>query len=260
MTAAESLAGRGIVVTRPALQAASLAAVIEARGGRAIVFPTIEIRDIDDRRALSDLVDRLESFDIAIFVSPNAVNRGLAAIRERRPLPRKLRIAAVGRGSARALERHGVTGVIAPIAGNDSESLLEMPDLREVEGRRVVVFRGAGGRELMRETLEARGAHVEYAECYRRALPAVDAGELVSAWDSPGIAAFVATSGEGLRNLCALLGTRGHERLSRTPVFVTHSRIADTGRELGLQILVLTGASDEEIGTTLARYFADAAR
>lgn len=260
MTKAQPLAGRGIVVTRPARQAASLAAVITAQGGRAIVFPTLEILDVEDRSALSAVIDRLQTFDIAIFVSPNAVERGLAAIRERRLLPRTLRIAAVGRGSARALERVGVTDVIAPVAGNDSESLLELPDLRAVGGKRVVVFRGAGGRELIRETLEARGAHVEYAECYRRARPAADAGELVSAWDSPGIAAFVATSGEGLRNLCAMLGTGGRERLARTPVFVTHPRIAEAGRALGLQILVVTGTSDEEIAGALACYFADPAR
>ena len=259
MTIAQPLAGRGIVVTRPPRQAASLAAVITARGGRAIVFPTMEIRDIDDSRALSDVIDRLESFDIAIFVSPNAVERGLAAIRERRPLPRTLRIAAVGRGSARALEREGVTEVIAPATGNDSESLLELAPLREIEGKRVVVFRGEGGRELIRETLEARGACVEYAECYRRARPHADAGELVSAWDGRGIAAFVATSGEGLRNLCAMLGSSGHERLARTPVFVTHPRIAEAARALGLQIVVVTGASDDEIADALARYFAAAA-
>lgn len=259
MTKAQPLAGRGIVVTRPARQAASLAAIITARGGRPIVFSTIDIRDIDDSRALSDVIDRLESFDIAIFVSPNAVERGLAAIRERRPLPRTLRIAAVGRGSARALEREGVTGVIAPVAGNDSESLLELPPLREIEGKRVVVFRGEGGRELIRETLEARGAFVEYAECYRRARPVADAGELVSAWDGPGIAGFVATSGEGLRNLCAMLGSSGHERLARTPVFVSHPRIAEAARALGLRIVVVTGASDGEIADALARYFAPTA-
>lgn len=259
MSASRPLAGRAIVVTRPERQAAALAALIAARGGRAIVFPTLEIRDIDDSSALSDVIERLECFDIAIFVSPNAVERGLAAIHERRSLPVTLRCAAVGRGSARALARHGVNDVIAPVAGDDSESLLELRDLREVEGKRVVVFRGAGGRELIRETLEARGANVEYAECYRRARPLVDAGELLAAWDSPGIAAFVATSSEGLRNLCAMLGARGQERLIRTPVFVTHPRIAQTGRELGLT-LVVTGTRDEDIADALTRYFAEEAR
>lgn len=260
MTASRPLAGRAIVVTRPQRQAATLAALIAARGGRAIVFPTLEIRDIEDSSALSDVIERLDCFDIAIFVSPNAVERGLAAIRERRGLPVTLRCAAVGRGSARALEREGIKDVIAPVAGDDSESLLELPDLREVEGKRVVVFRGAGGRELIRKTLEARGAHVEYAECYRRALPAADSAELTRAWEGAGIAAFVSTSSEGLRNLCTMLGARGRERLARTPVFVTHPRIAEVGRQLGLQALVVTAASDDEIVAALARYFTEAAR
>lgn len=259
MTAAQPLAGRAIVVTRPAHQAASLAAIITAQGGRAIVFPALEIRDVDDRAALERVIDRLESYDIAIFVSPNAVDKGLAAICSRRTLPPQLRIAAVGRGSARELQREGVAQVIAPGAGDDSESLLDLRDLRDVAGLRVVVFRGVGGRELIRETLEARGALVEYAECYRRAMPDRDVGELISAWEGEGIAAFVITSGEGLRNLCTMLEVRGRERLARTPVFVTHPRIAEAGRELGLQKLLVTGTSDEELGAALVRYFADAA-
>lgn len=259
MTAAQPLAGRGIVVTRPARQAASLAALITARGGCAIVFPTIEIRDVEDRAALASVIDRLESFDIAIFVSPNAVDKGLAAVRERRTLPSELRIAAVGRGSARELARHGVESVIVPGAGDDSESLLDVRELREVVGRRIVVFRGVGGRELIRDTLQARGALVEYAECYRRALPQSDAAELIARWATGDVAAFVATSGEGLRNLYTMLGTRGRERLDQTPVFVTHARIEQAGRALGLQKLVMTGASDEEIAAALSQYFAKGA-
>lgn len=257
MTAAQPLAGRGIVVTRPAPQSASLAAIITAQGGRAIVFPTIEIRDIDERAALADVIDRLETFDMAIFASPSAVERGLAAVRQRRLLPPRLSIAAVGRGSARELERQGVAHVISPRTGGDSESLLALRELHEIAGRRVVVFRGVGGRELIRETLEARGASVEYAECYRRAIPQTDADALVSGWERNRIAAFVATSGEGLRNLCAMLGMRGRERLARTPVFVTHRRIEQAGRELGLQKLVVTGTTDEEVAAALSEYFAD---
>lgn len=259
MTAARPMAGRGIVVTRPAHQSAALAALITSAGGRAIVFPTIAICDVDDRARLAGVIDRLETFDIAIFVSPNAVEKGFAAICERRALPPHLKFAAVGRGSAYELKRQGVSHVISPGSGDDSESLLGLRELREVAGRQIVVFRGVGGRELIRETLEARGARVEYAECYRRAMPHADAGELVSAWERHGIDAFVVTSSEGLRNLCTMLGTRSRERLTRTPVFVTHARVGQAGRELGLQKIILAGTGDAEIAAALSQYFVEAA-
>src|SRR2546428_4968258 len=70
-----SLQGRGIVVTRPSGQAGRPASLIEAAGGRAILFPAIEIQDVPDRP-----VPRLEDFDLAIFVSPTAVRCALERI------------------------------------------------------------------------------------------------------------------------------------------------------------------------------------
>ena len=63
------------MVTRPAHQAAHLAESIRAAGGNALLFPVIEIADIEDARPLLALIDRLDEFDWAIFVSPNAVNK-----------------------------------------------------------------------------------------------------------------------------------------------------------------------------------------
>jgi uroporphyrinogen-III synthase len=256
----QPLAGRGIVLTRPRQQAAALAALIEREGGRAILFPTIEIRDIDDRAALEAVIDRLDAYDLAIFVSPNAVDKGLQAVRSRRALPPQLRIAAIGGASARALQRLGVSAVIAPAAGDDSESLLRMPELSEVAGARVVVFRGVGGRELIRGTLEARGASVEYAECYRRVVPDADLAVLEAAWVRGEIDAFVATSSESLRNLHAMLDGAARERLSRAPIFVTHPRIAAAARALRLDNIMLTGSGDERIAAAASSHFAALAR
>ena len=250
-----TLEGRGVVITRPAHQSDALAAMIRAGGGRPILFPVIEIRDVEDTAPLDAVIGRLDEFDLAVFVSPNAAVKGWAAIRARRTLPPKLAIATVGRASARALERLGASAVIAPHAGADSESLLAMPELKAVAGKRVVIFRGVGGRELLRETLEARGASVEYAECYRRMRSEADVDALLAAWDRGEVDALVATSSEGLRNLCEMLGAAGRERLARTPLFVPHPRIAASARELGLTEVVVTGSGDDGLASGLAGHF-----
>src|SRR5262245_21769115 len=141
----QPLRGKNIVVTRPAHQEAGLAARIRAAGGDAICFPVIEIRDVEDPRALHAVIDRLHEFDLAVFISPNAAARGLSAIAARRVLPPRLAFAAIGPGGVKELARFGVTDVIAPARRYDSEALLELPQLAQLHGKRVVIFRGEGG-------------------------------------------------------------------------------------------------------------------
>ena len=143
------LAGKGIVVTRPARQAAHLASSIRAAGGTALLFPVIEIADVEDPRPLYALIDRLDAFEWAIFISPNAVNKALTAITARRGLPPRLAFAAIGGATTRELKNFGVAQVLAP-ARFDSEALLEMPQFQNIAGKHVVIFRGVGGREIAR--------------------------------------------------------------------------------------------------------------
>lgn len=249
------LAGRGIVVTRPAAQARQLAGLILAAGGNPVLFPVLEILDASDLQPLHALIDRLDEFDMAIFISPSAVNKAMNLITARRSLPSRLRIAAIGRGSSRELKHFGVSEVIAPTRKFDSEALLALPELAAVADKRVVIFRGDGGRELLGDTLVARGAVLEYAECYRRGKPKTDAAPLLKAWARNELHAIVVTSSEGLRNLFDIVGKLGQAWLRKTPVFVTHARIASTARELGLAVIVEAGPGDEELAAGLAQYF-----
>lgn len=251
----QPLDGRTIVVTRPAGQAARLMEGIRAAGGRAVAFPVLEILDPADRAPLDAIIDRLDDFDLAIFISPTAVARAMTAILARRTLPEALAVAAIGKGSARELARFGVADVLVPQGSFDSEGLLALPGLARPAGRRVVVFRGEGGRELLGDTLAARGARVEYAQCYRRGRPDTDARVLMELWAGSGIDAIVVTSSEGLRNLSDLVGPPGRPWLCRTPVFVPHERIAQTGRELGLGRLEITAGGDEGLLAGLKRHF-----
>lgn len=252
------LAGKGVVVTRPAHQARALATAIQAAGGQPILFPAIEIRELDNLGPFQRVVDRLDEFDLAIFISPNAAERAIGLILARRPLPRGLKLAAVGGGSVQALAAHGVSGVVAPRGRTDSEALLDLPEI--AGARRVAIFRGAGGREHLGETLASRGATVEYAECYRRCRPGQDPAPLLAAWARGSVDAVTATSSEGMRNLFELVTPAGHAPLQRTPLFVPHPRIGSAARELGVRTVVVTGPGDDGLLVGLAAYFGRQAR
>lgn len=252
------LAGRSIVITRPARQANELAGLIRGAGGEPIVFPVLEIIEADDLRPLMAVIDRLDEFHLAIFISPNAVHKAMNLIRaRRRDLPRRLKVAAIGKSSAKVLGEFGVAEVIAPAKRMDSEALLELPEMNEVAGKRVVVFRGDGGRELLGDTLVARGATLEYVECYRRGRPAADVAPLLKAWARSQLDAITVTSSEGLRNLYDMVGKLGQQWLKKTPLFVPHERIAQTARELGLARVILTGPGDAGLVEGLARWFTE---
>jgi uroporphyrinogen-III synthase len=251
------LSGRGIVVTRPREHAPVLAERIRMAGGDPILFPTIEILPPENAAAVSSLVARLDGFQLAIFVSPTAAMRGDAMVVANRKWPESLRVAAVGMGTAGALEELGFHSVIAPSGQADSEALAELPELQDLHGRSVVIFRGQGGREWLRTKLEARGARVEYAECYRRARPEADAGSLLARWQRGGVDAVSITSTEGLVNFFEMLGPTGRGYLQATPVFVPHPRIAHAARELGVREIVVTGQGDDRTATEIAAFFAE---
>lgn len=244
------LRGAGIVITRPARQAALLAQQIAALGGTPLIFPTIVVLPPDDRRALDDVQRRLAQFDYAIFVSANAAEFGVGDV-----WPATLPAFAPGPGTAGALAAAGVVDVRQPTSTMDSEGLLELAELAAPAGKRIVIFRGGGGRELLGESLAARGAQVAYVDCYRRAPPQTGAEGLVAAWRECRVDAVTLTSSEGLDNLWQMLDAYGRSELAATPAFVSHARIADRAHALKLARIIVAAPTDAGLIASLLQYF-----
>jgi uroporphyrinogen-III synthase len=247
---------RTVLVTRPLQQAAALAQAIQTAGGTPFVFPALDIEAVPAAE-LSEPLAHLAEADSVIFISPNAAQYGMAAIRAGGSLPATAQLFAVGPGTARALAGHGVSGVITP-DGQDSEALLALPQLREVAGKRVVIVRGVGGRTLLADTLRQRGAAVHYLECYRRVRPQADAAALLALWQSGGIDAVTVTSAETLHNLAALLGEAGRPLLLRTPLFAPHAKIAAAARHFGIAQVIATAGGDAGLVAGLINWFRNA--
>lgn len=254
-TGVAPLAGTRVLVTRPAAQCAGLAAAIEMRGGEAVVMPLVEIAPPRDEARARAVLGELDGFDLVIFTSRNAVERGLAMAREAAPALARRTVAALGEASAAALGAAGVTGVLIPRGGNDSEALLAMAALGEdaMRGRRVLVVKGEGGRELLGRTLAARGATVIFAEVYRRRRPAAAALEPLGAARAD---ALVITSAESLDNLLALADERCRSALAGMACVAISERVARRihAAGLGAAVVVADRADDEALADALVAW------
>ena len=254
VNATRPLEGLGVVLTRPEGAAGDLARELAAMGARTFHFPSLSIRPIEDSPVLDAVLATLPDCDLAVFVSANAVEAGFAALRRRAiAWPRGLRAAAVGEMTAAALRNSGVADVISPSERFDSDALLALAELQAVQGRNIIVFRGEGGRERLREGLEARGAVVAYAECYRRERPESDPSALLAAWSRGEVQVVGVLSAETLENFVAMIGPEGRSRLAATVLVVTHEAIAGhpDAKRFGRVLVSRPGAAS--LADTLAR-------
>ncbi len=249
------LAGRRVVITRPSGQAENLARLVREAGGEPLCIPAIEILPLADPAPFHALAGRLGAFDLAIFVSRNAVRSALELLGDK-PWPTALKVATVGQGSREELEKRGFANVIAPAAQSDSEALLALPELAAVRSCRIVIFRGDGGRQLLGETLEKRGASVEYAACYRRVQPS--RGAALRDDLAAGVDAVTVSSAEGLGNFLQMLGGGEARRLAGIPFFVPHPRVAEAAAQWGLARVIIAGPRDAEMVAALVAYFGGA--
>jgi uroporphyrinogen-III synthase len=252
MTKSLPLAGLNIVVTRPQEQAGTLQKAIVQLGGSTILFPLLEIKPLTDDVLLRSVISRLHEFQLAIFISPNAVRFGMPAIQRADNLPPDLQIATIGLSSAKALTEFGIKKVISPQHRFDSEALLALPELVDVNDKHILIFRGDSGRELLGDTLKSRGAQVEYACCYHRTRPQKNINTLLDV--KPDI--ITVSSSEALRNLGDLLDPINRVQLLTLPLFVSHHRIALAARHLGWQNIVLVDEGDEGLISALLHWSA----
>ena len=249
------LQGIHAVVTRPAHQARDLCERIEAEGGIAVRFPVLDIVPKIDSEFLQ-LIEHLNDYQIALFISPNAVNCALPPIKASGGFPAHLRIGAVGKATAAALEKWDCPVAIFPSERFDSESLLALPALHEVQDQRIVIFRGVGGREHLAASLRQRGAQVTYGECYERRKPASDPGILLQHWAHGTLDIIIITSVEGLKNLMDLVGAQAKEALFNTPLLVVSERMAQQARQWGFKsaIVCAAKAGDPQIVQALRQW------
>lgn len=130
--------------------------------------------------------------------------------------------------------------------------LLALPALQQIAGKRVLILRGNGGRDLIASTLASRGALVHYCAAYERHYPELDGDRLTHHWQAAGLDSLLITSGELLQRLLELVPDHQHPWLFDRLLVVPSPRVAEMAHSAGfIHITIAQGASNQALTAAL---------
>lgn len=250
------LRGRRVLICRPEPEASRLAGRFRSAGADVRILPLIDREPLPETPERRTLILSLDEFSHVIAASPFAARLLLKEVDTWWPqIPMGIRWYGVGAGTAAVLAEHGLSPRRPP-EGWTSEALLALPSLQKIQGERVLLARGETGRELIRETLESRGARVTLLPLYRRFRPNHPPEQVRAILDTFAPEAIVALSGETLNNLIALCANNSHNLYTRLLV-VPAERVAEQARAAGFRNPCIPGSlADKDIVARVAMQLA----
>lgn len=247
-----------LLLTRPRPQCAAWLARLAELGVDAAALPLIEILPARDAGPVGAAWAALPAVDLAVFVSPNAVEQFFAHAGHA-AWPERTLAACVGPGTAQALAVRGVPAgqIVQPAADAaalDSEHLwARLSPRRDWAGARVLLLRGDGGREWLAGRLAEAGALVEAVTVYHRTAPRLDAAEqalLDAVRTDPQRYVWLFSSAEAVGHLQSLQDPQSLPPAGRRAI-ATHARIAEAARAAGFDPVVLARPAPEAVTQAL---------
>jgi uroporphyrinogen-III synthase len=175
-----------------------------------------------------------------LFISPQAVYQSAAFIRKHWPIfPEKCKVAAMGMGTKEALLSEKLPVHLCPEINFSSEGLLATQEMHHVQGKKIALLQGEGGRTLLYDTLCARGAEVTRMVLYRRILPLIDPSFI----REQKIDIIVTTSIDILQNFTKILPKKSWAKLYEVPLIVISQKMYDFAHDAGFhQIFIAENA------------------
>lgn len=231
------------LVVRAQPQGQRLAQLLRQQGHQPLCCPLFETTAGAD---LAQLPALLKDAQVVIAVSAHAVDFARSLLRDHHNYRHDCQFAAVGHATYHAFARIGINALYPD--DPRSEGLLLLPQLTQVAGKKIVILRGDGGRELLANTLASRGALVHYCETYSRRYLELDGAALTHQWQQAGLDSLLITSGELLQRLLMLVPRAQTWWLLQLTLVVPSPRVAQLAQQAGfIDIIIAQGASNQAL-------------
>ena len=236
-----------ILITRPQGKGAALAQQLEQAGYQASLFPVLKIDYLTpSNNELSPLFDA----DKIIFISQDAVI-GLAQLKPNINI--KAQFYAIGQKTADTIyELFGVRAAVPKTF--DSEGLLALKTLEQIEGSHVVLVKGQDGRPDIAKTLKERGAFLNHCIVYKRSAVEGLVSDWITSWKNKNIHDIVITSNAAVDAIFKSQGAGELAWLQQRRFYVASERIATYLQQQKISaanIHVAVGASDSAMFTCI---------
>ena len=202
------LFGKGIVITRPEVQAEEFGSLLYAQGARVIHFPTIKIVPPEDFRELDQAIGRLSQYQWIIFTSANGVGFFLKRLKELgrdfRDL-KDIRICTIGPATAATIEKLGIRVDVVP-EEFISEGVVREFEQFNLKGSRILLPRAEKARDVIPEGLTRLGAKVNVVTAYRTVNSGRDKSELENFIRERKVDVITFTSPSTVTNFMEIMG------------------------------------------------------
>lgn len=237
-----------VLITRPKDQSENMVALLEKQGGKAIVFPTLEITSFKNSHLIKNYFHTFSPTDYAIFLSANAVNYCADFFPN---YAIATRIIAIGTGTAKALKLQGISPHLLP-SHFSSEGILQIDELKNLDKKTIAIFCGANSPSIhiLKNEFKNRGARIVHEIiCYEASKPHPPLYKIEKILALP-INLIVSTSLKSLENLYAIFSSIHYQNWLQTiPLLVISQKMKEYAQNIGFSapIFVAENASDEAI-------------
>ena len=150
-----------VLVTRPDERGQQLVDMLAKAGVVAIHLPLFNIEAGAELNGLPNKFAQLKVGDYVFAVSKSAVDFADKALKNTGFVWRDdLQYFTVGQGTAQHFAVTTTLAVHYPTTQENSEGVLQLAAMQNLQGKTILILRGNGGRELLSEQAQQRGANV----------------------------------------------------------------------------------------------------
>ena len=237
-----------LISTRPQGTNVQLSDDLKNSEIKLLSFPLTEIHPLNNYQIFDGVIENIKTYQHIIFISTNAVHFFLERVKKLSlQIPKNLIFSSIGPTTKLLLQKKLSVDVHSPIKTFDSEHLLKEKIYNNVEGQKILIIRGEGGRETLKNALEEKGAIVNYGECYVRKYVDIDLNQLKNDLVNYHHQFFLFSSTNSAKHFIHQLSKVDSRWLQNIKIIVNHKKIEGLLSKIFKDIFVCNNIDTQNI-------------